>query len=72
MFEKYQRQVEEKQVTEYLLSNIENFLLNGTQLILNRVFKNIGFNKIEDEILKQPVVSRICQPRSKVGISGLK
>lgn len=66
MFEEYQRQEEEKQVTEYLLSNIENILLNGTQLILNRVFKNIGFNKIEDEILKQLVVSRICQPRSKV------
>ena len=39
---------EERQVTEYLLSNIENILLNGTQLILNQVFNVIGFNTIED------------------------
>ncbi len=66
MFEEYQRQEEEKQVTDYLLSNIENILLNGTQLILNHVFNKIGFNKIDDEILKHLVISRICQPRSKV------
>lgn len=66
MFEEHQRQEEEKQVTDYLLSNIENILLNGTQLILNHVFNKIGFNKIDDEILKHLVISRICQPRSKV------
>jgi hypothetical protein len=26
----------------------------------------LGFDKIDDEILKHLVVSRICQPRSKV------
>ena len=35
MFVEYNRQEEEKQVTEHLLSHIENILLNGTQLILN-------------------------------------
>jgi transposase len=48
------------------LSNVENILLNGTQLILNKVLKLIGFNEIDNEILKHLVVSRICQPRSKV------
>ncbi|MDR0538776.1 MAG: hypothetical protein LBH04_12155 [Tannerellaceae bacterium] len=43
-----------------------NILLNGTQLVLNHVFKMLGFDKIDDEILKHLVVSRICQPRSKV------
>ncbi|MDR1130133.1 MAG: hypothetical protein LBK96_04050, partial [Prevotellaceae bacterium] len=36
MFAIQAKQEEEKQVTEYLLSNVENILLNGTQMILNR------------------------------------
>ncbi|GHU55025.1 hypothetical protein FACS189411_02730 [Bacteroidia bacterium] len=66
MFAEHTREQEEKQVTEHLLGNIENILLNGTQLILNHVFKLVGFDKIDDDILKHLVVSRICQPRSKV------
>ncbi|MDR0536786.1 MAG: hypothetical protein LBH04_01870 [Tannerellaceae bacterium] len=66
MFSEHTREEEEKQETERLLGNIENILLNGTQLILNHVFKMVGFDKIDDEILKHLVVSRICQPRSKV------
>ena len=58
---------EEQQVTEYLLSNIENILLNGTQLILNRVFQLVGFDAIEDNILKHLVIARLCQPASKSG-----
>jgi hypothetical protein len=42
MFALYEQQREEKQVTDTLLSNIENILLNGAQLILNRVFKLTG------------------------------
>ena len=66
MFFEQARKEEEKQVTEHLLGNIENILLNGTQLVLNQVFKLIGFDTIDDQILKHLVVSRICQPRSKV------
>ena len=35
MFALCEQEREEKQVTDYLLSNIENILLNGTQLICN-------------------------------------
>jgi len=66
MFTELQQEIEERELAEYFLSNIENVLLNGAQLILNPVFKSIGFDKIEDDILKHLVVSRICQPRSKV------
>jgi transposase len=66
MFSEHTREQEEKQITERLLGNIENILLNGTQLILNPVFQLVGFDKIGDDILKHLVVSRICQPRSKV------
>jgi transposase len=58
---------EEKEVVEYLLNKIEHILLNGTQLILNPVFNMVGFDKIDDDILKHLVVSRICYPSSKAG-----
>ena len=67
MFVLYDQQQEEKQATDYLLNNIENILLNGTQLILNQVYRLVGFDAIEDDILKQLVISRLCQPSSKAG-----
>jgi len=65
IFETYNKALEEKHVTEYLLSNVENILLNGVQLILNNVFKLTGFDQIEDDILRQLVIARLCQPMSK-------
>jgi transposase len=67
MFEEREKEREEKQVTEYLLSNVENILLNGPRLILNPVFELTGFDAIEDEILKHLVIARLCQPASKAG-----
>ena len=67
MFAVLEQQREEKQVTDYLLGNIENILLKGPQLILNRVFKLVGFDTIDDDILKQLVIARLCQPASKSG-----
>ncbi|MDR1103366.1 MAG: transposase, partial [Tannerella sp.] len=61
------RRQEEKLVTEHVLENIENISLNGTQMILNQVLMQTGFDAIEDSILKHLVVSRICQPSSKSG-----
>ena len=65
IFDQANKEIEEKQVTEYLLSNIENILLNGTQLILDKVFKATGFDKIDDEILRHLVIARLSQPLSK-------
>jgi transposase len=67
MFALQAKEEEERQIVDYLLSNIENILLNGTQLILNQVYKIIGFDSIKDEILKHLVVARLCQPLSKAG-----
>ena len=58
---------EERQVVDNLISNIENILLNGTQLILDKVFDLIGFQAIQDDVLRHLVIARLCQPRSKVG-----
>ena len=63
----YEQQREEQQVTAYLLNNIENILLNGTQSVLNQVFKLIGFDAISDDILRHLVIVRLCQPSSKAG-----
>jgi transposase len=65
IFQKAGKEKEEKQITEYLLSNVENILLNGTQLVLDEVFKSVGFDKIDDEILKHLVIARLSQPMSK-------
>ncbi len=66
MFLEQAHQEQEKVIVEGLLSKVEHILLNGTQLILNPVYKSIGFDKINDDVLKHLVVSRICQPQSKV------
>ena len=58
---------EERQVIDNLICNIENILLNGTQLILNKVFDLVGFEAIDDEILKHLTIARLCQPKSKIG-----
>lgn len=65
IFEVHDKAIEEKQVTEYLLSNVENILLNGVQLILNQVFKLTGFDAVEDDIFRQLVIARLSQPMSK-------
>lgn len=69
MFEQFEQAQEEKQAVEYLFSNIESILLNGTQLILEKVFKSIGFDKLDDEVLKHLVTARLSQPLSKSATS---
>jgi transposase len=66
IFLEYAKEEESKEIVEHLLNKVEQILINGTQLILNSVFQTIGFDKINDDILKHLVVSRICQPQSKV------
>jgi transposase len=66
MFNQYEEAQLEKENAEYFFSHIENVLINGTQLILNQVFKLTGFDRVEDDVFRQLVVSRICQPLSKV------
>jgi transposase len=55
----------EKELVLQFLNNVENILLNGTELILDRVFNKVGFNQIEDEIFRKLVCSRLSYPSSK-------
>jgi hypothetical protein len=65
IFEQGDQVQEEKQTVEYVFSHIENILINGTQLILEKVFKSVGFDKLGDEVLKHLVIARLSQPLSK-------
>ena len=60
------RKGKEVEETERFLSNINNVLINGTQLLLDQVYDSIGFNRIPDEILRHLVIARVSQPRSKL------
>ena len=50
---------------EQMLSCISNITIDGTDLILDRVFDNVGFNRIEDEIFRKLVKARLSYPASK-------
>lgn len=51
--------------SERILSRVSNILFNGTDLILDKVFDRIGFNKIEDIIFRKLVKARLSYPSSK-------
>jgi len=65
LFKQSIQEQEEVHIAENLLSNIDNILINGTQLILDKVFRLIGFDQINDDILRHLVVARLSQPMSK-------
>ena len=44
---------------EQMLSCITNISINGADLILDRVFDNVGFNRIEDTVFRQLVKARL-------------
>ena len=50
---------------EQMLSYITNVSINGADLILDRVFDNVGFNRIDDEVFRQLVKARLSYPASK-------
>lgn len=59
IFEQASKEADERQVTDFLLSKVENILINGTQLIMNWVFKSVGFDKLNNDILKHLVIARL-------------
>lgn len=56
----------EKVMIESVLSNIEQITVQGTELLLGKLFDEVGFNIIDDEVFKQLVISRIIYPASKL------
>ena len=56
----------ERLEVERVLNNISSVILDGPRQILGQVYDSIGFNCIKDEVLRHLVITRICQPSSKV------
>ena len=51
---------------ESVLNTIDKVLLNGPFLILERIYDSIGFNRIDDEMLRDLSIARVCEPMSKL------
>src|SRR5690554_881565 len=49
-----------------LLGNITAHKLAGIDLVLGKIFDEIGFNQIEDELFKDLVLYRLVYPKSKL------
>ncbi len=59
-FTNYQQQMED------LFSLITEHKLIGLELVLGKIFNEIGFNEIKDELFRQLVIFRIAFPKSKL------
>lgn len=49
-----------------VLNNITSHTLIGIELVLGRIFDEIGFNKIEDDLFRDLVLYRLVYPKSKL------
>lgn len=49
-----------------VLNNISSHKLIGIELVLGKIFDQIGFNKIKDELFRDLVLYRLIYPKSKL------
>lgn len=58
---------DELKATHQILAGIEELTLKGTELLLGKLFCEIGFSKIKDELFRQLIIARLSYPTSKLG-----
>lgn len=58
-----------KRHTEEVLDNIEQITIAGTELLLGKLFNEIGFDVIKDNLFRRLVIARLCFPVSKLKTS---
>ncbi len=68
---KYKGQVEidfsnTDEMFSQFLAGIKQVNVAGSELLLGKIFDEIGFNEIKDEIFKKLVIARLCFPASKL------
>lgn len=56
----------EEQIADSVLDRVEKITVSGTELLLDKIFNDIGFNVINDDIFRWLIYSRICFPASKL------
>ena len=57
---------EDKEHVEFLRSSIGSVEIVGVELILGKLFNEIGFDAIDEPLFRHLVLSRICYPGSKL------
>lgn len=55
-----------EQEKQFHVSAISSIVQDGQHLILNRLYDNIGFGSLGNDMLRDIVVSRVCCPSSKL------
>ena len=56
---------QDEQYLSQLKKNIQSIRIVGPELILGKLFDEIGFNQIKEKLFRHLVLSRICYPGSK-------
>ncbi len=56
----------EEQLVDLFFTGIKELSLVGPELLLGKLFDEIGFNAIKDELLRHLVLTRLCYPVSKL------
>ena len=57
---------QEDKLLEAFIDGIEAIRVAGIELLVGKIFDEIGFNKIEDELFRKLVLARVCFPVSKL------
>lgn len=55
-----------RKYTEQILEGIEEISIRGAELLLGKIFDEIGFNEVPDKLFRQLVIARLCYPVSKL------
>ena len=56
----------ERDLVDLFFNNINEVLLYGPELLLGKLFNDIGFNAIKDELFRHLVITRLAFPASKL------
>jgi hypothetical protein len=56
----------EKELVDIFFNSIVDFKLTGPELVLGKIFDEIGFDKIPDELFRHLVIARLVYPVSKL------
>lgn len=57
---------QDEQYLSALRQNIQSIRIIGPELILGKLFDEVGFNQIKEKLFRHLVLSRICYPGSKL------
>jgi len=56
----------ERELVELFFDGLDQLRLVGPELLLGKIFDEIGFNQIKDELFRSLVITRLCYPVSKL------